>query len=248
MLLSLVASIHQTQAEQRMKLTTQSVQSCLVALLVAGATCSAKAATYTIDPGAPWLGYMNVSELPANGGAYLWGQPWGIADLRANFSGPVLSLSPNTIGDPAPYWYVGGGGPGAPGNKIMDASLYQEFNGSLAGQNVTFTGNVLANTLTSAHTSVAFIKDFAADWSSVVTTSVPLSPGVFSLSYTAINDPGRHVQFGFETIGVNVWVTDVAAFGQVDIVAVPEPTAAVLLLGGFAGLLGSRRRTTAARG
>jgi hypothetical protein len=230
-----------------MKLTTQSVQSCFVALLVAGATCSAKAATYTIDPGATWLGYMNVSELPANGGAYLWGSSWGTVDLRATFAGPVLSLSPNTIGDADPYWYIGGGGPGAPGNKIMDASFYQEFTGSLAGQNVIFTGNVLANSLTSAHTSVAFIKDFAPDYSSFISTTVALTPGVFSLSYTAINDTGRHVQFGFETIGVNVWITDVAAFGQVDIVAVPEPTAAVLLLGGLAGLLGYRRRTTAAR-
>lgn len=214
------------------------------ALLLAGALSNAQAATYTIDPGATWSGYMNVFELPANGGAFLWGSGWAPADLRATFAGPVLTLAPNTIGDPNPYWYIGGGGPGAAGNKIMDANFYQEFNGGLlGGQTVTFTGNVLANSLTSAHTVTAFIKDFAPDYSSSVATTLALTPGVFSISLNTINDPARHVQFGFTMNGVNVWATDVAPYGQVDITAVvvPEPATAALLLGGLAGLLFVRR-------
>src|SRR5690606_36354225 len=151
----------------------------------------------------------NVFELPSNGGAFVFGSGWGIGDLRASFAGDVLTLSPNTIGDPAEFWYIGGGGPGASGNKIMDANLYQEFNGSLAGQTVTFTGNVLANSLTESHTAVAFIKDFAPDYSSFESTIIALTPGVFSISLETINDPTRHVQFGFTVNGVNVWETDV---------------------------------------
>jgi hypothetical protein len=227
--------------KKAMKIRRYLCQCSLVAALCLGAISDTKAVTYTIDPGATWLGYMNVFNLPSDGGAYQFGSSWGTTDLRANFSGPTLTLTPNTIGDPATYWYIGGGGPGAPGNKIMDASFYQEFNGSLAGQTVTFTGNVLANSLTSAHTVVAFIKDFAPDYSSFVPTTVALTPGVFSISYNAINDPARHVQYGFTMNGVNVWATDLGQFGQVDIVAVPEPASAALLIGGMVCLIGCRR-------
>ena len=111
----------------------------------------------TVDPAETWLGYMNVSNLTANGGVYQFGQTWTPVDLKAVFAGPVLTLSPNTISDPSPYWYSGGGAPGRPGNKIMDASMYVEKSGSLAGKTVVFTGSVLSQTLTVAHTSEAVI-------------------------------------------------------------------------------------------
>jgi hypothetical protein len=236
-----------------MKTTTQSVKACLAAILVAGATFSARAVTFTVDPGATWSGYMNVFETPQNGGAYLWGSGWGVADLNTSWAGPVLSLSPNTIGDPNSYWYTPSGGPGAIGNKIMAASFYQEFNVSLAGQSVTFTGDVLANSLLSSvnqqgngWTSVAFIKDFAPDYSSFNVVSVPLTTlGVFTITMNTVNDPARHVQFGFETVGPDVWATDAGAYGSVQITAVPEPTMATLLLCGIAGLAAAKRRKTA---
>lgn len=176
-----------------------------------------------VNSSAPWVGYMNVFETPQNGSGYLWGSPWGTADLKAVFGGFGLVLSPNNIGDPDPYWYVGGGAPGAVGNKIMDASMYVEI-GSLPGRNVTFGGTVLSNTLVSASntnaagngwTSVAFIKDFAPDYSSVNQVSVPLPPGPFSITLYTVNDPARHVQYGFETVGPNVWVTDAPTVGNV---------------------------------
>lgn len=199
------------------------------------------AAVVTVDPGATWVGYMNVFDLPVNGGAYLWGSSWGTADLCATFSGPVLTLAPNSIGDPNPYWYTPSGGPGAAGNKIMDAVMYvQSDGGALGGQAVTFTGNVLSNTFTSAHSAVAFIKDFAADFSSFTTVTVPLTPGPFSITLNTANDPSRHVQYGFETTGVNVWITDVAPYGTAQITAIPEPGALGLLAA--SGLLALRRR------
>lgn len=204
---------------------------------------SQAATTVLVDPSAPWQGYMNVFQLPANGGAYVFGSGWGTADLSAAFVGPTLTLSPNTIGDPDPFWYTPSGGPGAAGNKIMDASFYvQAPDGTLAGQTLTFTGEVLSTTFTSAHVSTVFIKDFAPDYSSFVSITAPVVNGIFSIDLALINDPARHVQYGFETIGVNVWTTDVGPFGSAVIAAVPEPSGAALAGLGGAFLLFRRRK------
>jgi hypothetical protein len=170
------------------------------------------AATVSVDPGAAWQGFMNVFNLPSAGGAYQFGSPWGVSDLTATFSGPVLTLGPNTIGDPNEYWYQNTsglatapnfGGPGQQGNKIMEANMYVETTGVHVGTNLVFTGEVLSNTFTGSHSGIVFIKDFAPDYSSVVETTAPLSPGVFSISLNTINDPARHVQYGFQVKGVN---------------------------------------------
>jgi len=203
----------------------------------------AQAATFvTVDPGAAWLGYMNVFELPANGGSYVFGSPWGTADLPATFSGSVLTLAPNSIGDPNPFWYIGGGGPGAPGNKIMEANMYVETGGGLlGGQTVTFEFTVLANTFTSAHNAYAFVRDFAPDYSSFNQSLIPVGgPGDYSLSLATLPDPARHVQYGFQTVGVNVWITDVGPYGSVQITAIPEPAALALAGMGLAWLGAAR--------
>lgn len=203
------------------------LKSAVLGVLVAGAMGVGVARAdvmVTVDPAAINLGFMNVFNLPSDGGAYQFGSPWGTADLTAVYSGSDLTLGPNCVGDPDPYWYIGGGGPGAPGNKIMEANMYAEPAGSLPGVTVTFTGNVLTNTLTSAHVAYAFIKDFAPDFSSFNVTQVPLpTSGSFTISLATINDPARHVQWGFQMVGVNVWITDLAPFGSVTIGPV-EPT------------------------
>lgn len=215
------------------------------AILLLGAEMSALAqANVTVNPSATWLGYMNVFNLPSAGGAFQFGSPWGTSDLVASFSGPTLTLSPNRIGDPDPYWYIGGGAPGNPGNKIMEANMYVESNGGLlGGQTVTFEGIVIANSFTAAHSTYAFIKDFASDYSSFNLTTVLLgAPGSFSINLATISDPSRHVQYGFQTVGVNVWSTDVAPFGSIQINAVPEPSTFALAGIGLAALLIMRRR------
>jgi hypothetical protein len=217
------------------------------AALVLLSPAKVDAALITVDPSAAWVGFMNVFEIPQHGGAYSFGSGWGTADLCATFSGSVLTLSPNTINDPSSFWYTPAGGPGSVGNKTMDANMYVEQTGPLAGQTVTFTGNVLSDTLVgqtnalgNGWTSVAFIKDFAPDYSSFVTVTAPLVNGVFSISLATINDPTRHVQYGFETIGPDVWSTDLGQFGSIQVTAVPEPVSlAVLTIAG--GLMLQRR-------
>jgi hypothetical protein len=210
-------------------------------LLCAAARVDAQV-TVSVDPGATWLGFMNVSELPANGGGYVFGSGWGTADLVATFAGPVLTLAPNSVNDVSTFWYQGGGGPGAPGNKTMEANMYVEETGPLSGQLVTFKGSVLANSLVDPYTSVAFIKDFAPDYSSNTTVTVPLTPGAFSVSLATNGAAGRHVQYGFQTVGPNVWITDAASKGSVQVVGVPEPAALTLLGIAAGGLLARRRR------
>ena len=195
------------------------------------------AVNVTPDPAENWLGYMNVSELPSNGGAFLFGQPWKSSDLSAGFSDGVLTLKPNSIADPSPYWYLGGGAPGHPGNKTMGANMYVEKTGTLSGRAVTFSGNVISNTLTGAHSAVAFIKDFAPDYSSANTITAPLVSGSFSISLTTAPGAGRHVQYGFETSGPNVWSTDLDSFGEVRIAVSTDHSYAAWIAGfGFSGI------------
>jgi hypothetical protein len=66
--------------------------------------------------------------------------------------------------------------------------------------------------------------------------------GVFSISLATIADPTRHVQYGFETVGPDVWATDVAPFGNVQVTAVPEPTTMTLIGLGLVGLIVVGRR------
>jgi hypothetical protein len=235
----------------------------LLVCTILGAVVNLNAQTVTVVAGNLTSGYMNVFNITgapgygaAAAGAYQFGSGWGLADLTSSFSGTTLTLGPNQINDGSSYWYIpaagsGSGGPGAIGNKIMDANLYNETTGTYVGTTLNFTGNVLSDTLANGPvnalgegwTSVAFIKDFAPDYSSSVSVTAPLVNGVFNISLATINDPTRHVQYGFETIGPDVWSTDVGPFGSIVVIPVPEPsTLALAGLGGAALLSLIRRR------
>ncbi|HEX7652014.1 MAG TPA: immunoglobulin domain-containing protein [Verrucomicrobiae bacterium] len=177
-----------------------------------------------INPALGWQGFMNVFDL--NYG-YVFGSGWGTADLSANFNGSTLSLTPNSIGDASPFWYNPAGGPGATGNKIMDASFYVEDN-NLAGQTVTFSGYCWGDTLVATNDHcTAFIKDFAPDYSSNVAMTTNLTKAGF-FSITLATTPGDHIQFGFETIGPCWWSTDVGSKGAVVVSSNPPPAGPII--------------------
>lgn len=209
-----------------MKLATQMIRRVAVSALVASTLVAGvvNAATVNVDNTAITNGYMNVFELPSNGGGYVFGSGWGTGDLCANWNGSAWVLTPNTIGDPNPFWYTPSGGPGAAGNKTMEANLYaQNDAGTYAGQTLNFIGTVSANTLAASHQAYIFIRDFAPDFSSVVENKIPMpAGGNFSISLATINDPARHVQWGFQMVGPCVWSTDVAPYGSV--VIAPQAT------------------------
>ncbi len=224
----------------------------MVVVLGSLAATSARAVDVTIDSATMTNGYMNVFELPSNGGAYVFGSGWGVADLSATFTtASSVTFAPNSIGDPNPFWYTPAGGPGSTGNKIMEANLYaQPADGTYSGQTINFSGNVPAFTLQTGtnpnvdYTFQAFIRDFAPDYSSVVEQTAPITgTGPFLVSLTAINDPARHVQYGLQMKGADVWITDVAAKGSVTVTAVPEPSAIAMFAAGglMAAVIGGRR-------
>ena len=126
------------------------------------------ATVVSLDPSTAG-GFMNVFEL---NGDFVFGSGWGVGDLGASFDAAgAVTLSPNQIGDPDPFWYIGGGGPGAPGNRIMEAVLFNQVDGPLAGQEVSFTMEVTALDFSCGHVSQLIIRDFAPDFSSFTASS-----------------------------------------------------------------------------
>jgi hypothetical protein len=246
-----------------MKRNTPTKSLILAFIAMAAASVAHAGSTVTVDPAAMNHGYMNVFDLPASGvfpasapGTYRYGSGWGLADLVSAYSMDpssttnIATLAPNNINNPDPYWYVGGGADGNPGNKIMDANLYAEYTGVYVNQNLTFSGVVYSNVLlqsTSTNqlghgwTCYAFIKDYAGNYGSYTTTNLLLTnTGPFSITLLTSADPGHHIQWGFETFGPDVWPSDpiLAGLGNVQVGAVvfavpvislpPAPTKAVL--------------------
>ena len=185
---------------------------------------------FTVDSATMTNGYRNIYELPANGGALLYGEVVNQADLRATFtSGTSVTLAPCYVSDTSSFWYTPSGEPGATGNKIVQALAYGQANGTYAGKTVRFSGNVADYTLLSGSgnwTVSAFIRDFDAAYSSYVDSMVPLtSTGDFSVSLATIDDPSRHVQWGLVTTGPTVWITDLPSKGTVVVNALNAPAA-----------------------
>jgi len=210
------------------------------------ARVNATTVTVGVDPTQTWVGYMNVFELPSNGGGYDFGSPWATADLDANFAaGPSnpLTLTPNDNIDRTDpidaYWWLAPNDGTTAGNHTMAASMYVETNG-FGSDTVNFTGLVLHNTLVSPYTSVAFIDDFTPSFSLVNTITVPLTPGVFNISLPIAS--GDIAQYGFITTGPNARTAALPGDGNVQVTAVPEPASIVLVLGGLLGLVAVARK------
>ena len=176
------------------------------------------ASTVTVDPAESWLGYMHVADLPASGGTYRSSGTWSVPDLRTSFAGSTLTLSPNTINDPSTYWYIGGGAPGRPGNKIMTRQHVCGKNRQPLREDRHLHRHRLRQHAHQPPTA-------RSPSSGISTPTIPRSrrsprrsPTVTSLSASPpAPDPAAMCSTGFETTGVNVWPTDVGPFGSVRI-------------------------------
>lgn len=187
-----------------------------------------------------------VANFPSDGGASASG--WSLAAAPAVFSGNQLTLSPNvnTYAAGNGYWT----NPDGSGANTMDAATYSEVDGGLySGVTLTFSFNVLSNTLGTdawgrTYTADAFIKDFGPGYAFNGEHTVALTPGVGSVSYTTAVNAGEIVQYGFEVIGPDANPATVASLGSVVIAPVPEPsTVALVLTSLVGGLLFWKRRS-----
>ncbi len=170
----------------------------------------------SVDAGAAWLGYANIFD-PATGD-FVFGEPWGVPDIKTvvDAGAGTLTLQPNfntyAANPTDPFWVDQTTGLGA---KIFEGNSYIEDN-SLAGAELTFSGNVNSNTLDGAYDAVAFIKVFNANYSVLKQATVPLNGATFEVVFTDVN-PAEDavVQYGFQIIGLNANPDDEATLGSV---------------------------------
>lgn len=170
----------------------------------------------SVDAGGNWLGYANIFD-PATGD-FVFGEPWGVPDIKTvvDAGAGTLTLQPNfntyAANPTDPFWVDQTTGLGA---KIFEGNSYIEDN-SLAGVELTFSGNVNSNTLDGAYDAVAFIKVFNANYSVLKQATVPLNGANFEVVFTDVN-PAEDavVQYGFQIIGLNANPDDEATLGSV---------------------------------
>ena len=188
--------------------------------------------TVTVNGAANWLGYANVFQ--TNGTTFAFGNAWALPDLKTTLTASTntLKLQPNfntyanaTSAADLAYWTNGAG----LGNKIFEGNTYVE-NASLAGQIVTFTGNVTNHNLASGYTAVAFIKGLnpANNYSTDFSVTLPLTTtGAFSLSTVTAIPAGLLVQYGFTVKGLNGNPANETALGNVTVVGTSAPATPV---------------------
>lgn len=170
----------------------------------------------SVDAGAAWLGYANIFD-PATGD-FVFGEPWGVPDIKTvvDAGAGTLTLQPNfntyAANPTDPFWVDQTTGLGA---KIFEGNSYIEDN-SLAGEELTFSGNVNSNTLDGAYDALAFIKVFNANYSVLKIATAPLTGANFEVVFTDVN-PAEDavVQYGFQIIGLNANPDDEATLGSV---------------------------------
>lgn len=199
-----------------------------------------------------WTGYMNVFDNNAGSqGGYLWGNPWGVGDLKTTvavsntgtYVGDKLILEPNfnTYDSANGYWANG-----ALGNKFMEANTFVETL-SIATSSVNFSGVIDSYTLASGYSASAFIKvlnpgnGYSLD---VFQTSNLSSGSSFDLSADLSAHQGKILQLGFMVSGLNANPAG-GSLGDVTVTVgapIPEPSSYAALCGVVAGCLGFVRR------
>lgn len=176
--------------------------------------------TVVADASAEYLGYANVFETIANGGAFVFGSEWGVADLKSvvDAGAGSVTIQPNFNAYNAsdPFWVDPTTGLG---NKVFEGNTFIENNTTLIGSELTFTGGVASNTLDPSYVAIAFIKVFNADFSVLKLETAPLVAGQdFSITYTNVEPADTTIQYGYQVLGLNANPEDEAALGSIVIV------------------------------
>ena len=159
----------------------------------------------TVATSQSWNGYVNAFNVSDN--SYAFGFPYGAADLRATATATSMTLEPNILIWTAEAtnadWFDQGAATQT-ATKYIEASSYIEDN-TLAGSDLTFTGNVSVSDLGSEYTVVAFVKalDPNAGYATVVNNTADISStGDFTASATAAElAAGYIIQYGFAVTG-----------------------------------------------
>lgn len=181
------------------------------------------------DAGDAWIAYMNVFDLPADGGAYQFGSSWAVDQAKTTLDATAntITLQPNFNTyqeNPGDAFWINQ--TTMEGNKQMEALTFVEPGSTFNDVDLTFTGSVSSFTLdTTQYTAQYFIKaldpnaGFADALGGAYIFDLPTS-GVFSVSVTAAELPaGLIIQYGFVITGRNANPADEIALGSVVIAA-----------------------------
>lgn len=180
-----------------------------------------------------WTGYMNVFDLPADGGGYQFGSAWEVPAVQSilDVASNTIALHPNfnTYAENSTdaFWVNQST---LEGNKMMEGLTFVEPGDTFNGSDLTFSGGIVSNTLSSDYTASFFIKaldpmnDYADALGGSKIVEIPAS-GSFSVSATAAElAPGLLIQYGFSITGVNANPDNEAALGNITIGAVTTST------------------------
>jgi len=159
----------------------------------------------TVATSQAWNAYVNAFNVSDNGYAFVFA--YSVPDLRATPTATSMTLEPNiaiwTAEATNASWFDQGAATQT-ANKYIEASSYIEDN-TLAGSDLTFTGNVSVSDLGSEYTVVAFVKalDPNSGYATVVNNTADISStGDFTASATAAElASGYVIQYGFAVTG-----------------------------------------------
>ncbi|MBO3117810.1 T9SS type A sorting domain-containing protein [Winogradskyella sp. DF17] len=157
--------------------------------------------TFTVDEFANWIGF--IARLDAGGG-FIGGEPAPLSAITSEVGpGNQMTLQPSLSQPFDP-------------NVTIEGITYVE-DPSLVGQELTFTGNTLSNSLDSGYNAVAFIRIFTASFDFRDVVTMPLMAGEsFSLTYDVATIPDAGiVQYGFIVSGPGALGADSGSLGTV---------------------------------
>ncbi|MFL9843738.1 T9SS type A sorting domain-containing protein [Flavobacterium rhizosphaerae] len=166
------------------------------------------------------IGYANYFNVADE--TYFGGSEYGLADLRTdiNAGNNTLILYPNFD-----KYGTADFTNGEMGNKIFEGNTYKQDD-ALIGEDVSFKGHCISNSLAEGYDAIAFIKLFDGGYQLVNYIHVPLVEGEdFTVNVNVADFPTTaHVQYGYSVTGLNANPTQMEALGNA---VVSSPTAGI---------------------